>query len=231
VVTRAFTALAGAMLGLLLLRRLADGSSTALVQSWYSPVLLAAGLALAALAAFTAAQCIRPGGRWRVRTSPGAAVLALAVFVPVAVGLAVTPRPLGSTSLKDDSGFVGGARLSGASTRPAPEDRNLYQLAYELQSTALATLIGDPVDVIGFVHHGKEPRPGRFYAARFVVACCVADAVGVTVPVAWQGAATLGRDTWVRVVGRIGVDAEGAPIVVAASVEPIGAPANPYIYP
>jgi uncharacterized membrane protein YcgQ (UPF0703/DUF1980 family) len=68
-------------------------------------------------------------------------------------------------------------------------------------------------------------------AARFVVACCIADARGVALPVDWPGGEKLPRDSWVRVEGEVGLAANGEPFIRARTVTTIDAPSNPYLYP
>ncbi|MEJ5221819.1 MAG: TIGR03943 family protein, partial [Tepidiforma sp.] len=92
-------------------------------------------------------------------------------------------------------------------------------------------IAGQPVDVIGFVFRKPDDPPDRLRVARFVVACCIADAQGFTLPVAWKDAGALTNDQWVRVEGRVGIGPDGEPVVLAAAVTPIEAPQNPYIYP
>ncbi|WP_322795902.1 TIGR03943 family putative permease subunit [Tepidiforma sp.] len=215
-------------LGLLLAWRLADGSARNLVQGWYVPVLAVTAAALVVLAAWAAVPALRR----RERTSlpgPGGLFAAALVALPVIVGAATVPQALGSGRL-DPAGT--GARQFGAAASAAdPAARNVYQWAYEFETAEPAAIVGQPVDVIGFVYRAQDEPAGQFQVARFVVACCIADAQGFTLPVAWKDAASLANDQWVRVSGRVGIGPGGEPVVLASSVEPIEVPKNPYIYP
>ncbi len=227
-VRRAGYGAAAGGLGLLIAWRLLDGTARNLVQGWYVPVLWVTAAALLALAALGLAAGFRcPAGRARVT---GAGVLTAAfIGLPLILGALYTPRPLASASL-DLSATA--ARQFGASASAAdPARRNIYQWAYEFETADPAAIAGQPVDVIGFVFRRPGDPPDRLRVARFVVACCIADAQGFTLPVAWKDAGALANDQWVRVEGRVGISPDGEPIVLAASVTPIEAPQNPYIYP
>ncbi len=220
--------LGGAALALLLAWRLADGSARNLVQGWYVPVLwvTAALLLLAAAAALPGA--LRRGERRGLPTAAGALGAAL-VALPLLLGAAFQPRPLSSSNL--DLAGTSARQFAAPASAADPATRNIYQWAYEFENASAAELAGLPVDVVGFVYRAAEDPPDRFRIARFVVACCIADAKGFALPVAWRDAAALPPDQWVRVTGRVGTAPDGSPLILAASVEPIEVPRNPYIYP
>jgi uncharacterized repeat protein (TIGR03943 family) len=231
-VREAFGALGAAVLGLAIVLRLADGSAGALVQAWYFPVLLASAVVLLGLATVAAVRALRSGWRWDMRAGRWSAVTAGLVALPAVLGLLFQPQPLGSATLNRDAGMGATRQFSMSAGTADPTQRNLYQWAYEFATAPPSALIGSPVDIIAFVYHGREePQQGMFLAARFVVACCVADAAGFTLPVQWRGAAELRSDEWVRVTGRVAAGPDGALVIHAESVESISAPSNPYIYP
>lgn len=231
-VSGATAGLGGALLGLLVALRLQDGSYAALVQRWYGPVLGASAVVLLALAALVALQTMRNRGTWRANVTPGAAAMVALAGLPIVLGFAYKPAPLTSDSLETLSdGGRSSLQFSTTAAGSPAATRNVYQWAYEFATADPGTLLGDSVDVIGFVYHGDAPQADRFEVARFVVACCVADARGFTLPVRWAGSADLERDSWVRVQGRVGTDPDGALVILAGTVETIGTPANPYIYP
>lgn len=232
-VGKALAGLGSGALGLLIALRLIDGSYTALVQGWYEPVLLVTAAALIALGALASIQAAREGNTSpRPRLTAGAfGIIALAA-IPVVIGFAYEPRPLGSDSLETLEGD-GRSSLQFSSTAASsdPSQRNVYQWAYEFANTDPAEILGDDVNIKGFVYHPDDAEEHIFEVARFVVACCVADARGYTLPVSWDGAAELPSDQWVDISGRIGTGPDGSPVVLADSVEHIEPPANPYIYP
>ncbi len=231
-VRTALMALGGAALAGLLGLRLADGSASSLVQSWYLPVLLASALILGALALAAGFGALRTPGAPRTFSVRPTALLSIGLVAGVIVlGLAFKPEPLGSASLQvDDSGLSESFNFSN-SARADSDQRNVYQWAYEFATAPPVQLSGQAVDLIGFVHHPGDSAENRFTIARFVVACCVADAQGFTLPVEWPEAETLAEDRWIHLVGTVEMDASGRPVIRAQTVDAIAAPSNPYIYP
>lgn len=228
----AMAAFGGALLGLLIAVRLGDGSYASLVQGWYRPVLIATSAVLLVMASLVATQLIRTRARWQAKPSWQGIAMATLTAVPLILGFTYRPSPLGSASL--DSPQDGGAnsvQFSASASSPDAANRNIYQWAYEFVTAPPGSLIGNSVDVVGFVYHGEAAPQDEFEVARFVVACCVADAMGYAVPVLWAESAGLPQDRWVRVRGRVGVSPGGDLIILAEAVEPVAAPSNPYIYP
>jgi uncharacterized repeat protein (TIGR03943 family) len=91
---------------------------------------------------------------------------------------------------------------------------------------ALLLRQGEAVRLVGLT---MSPRDDRFELTRFVVSCCVVDASVVQVPV--LGAPGGEEGAWVRVDGRLGIDAEGKPAIQADSVAPAAQPDPPYLSP
>lgn len=226
-VRQALLGAGGIALGGLIALRLGDGTAGYLVQSWYEPILMASALVLVVLAAISGAPVLRSGAWAATRVTPGGLLTGVLVAAPILAGLVMKPEPLGAGNLSiGDSArqFSASAALANAG------ERNLYQWAYAFETEDPASLTGADIEVVGFVYQ-PEAAAGRFMVARFVVACCVADAQGFTLPVQWKDAGNLANDQWVRIEGRIGITPEGTPIVQATLIELIEAPSNPYIYP
>ncbi|MGE3074555.1 MAG: TIGR03943 family protein [Dehalococcoidia bacterium] len=221
-------AFAAVSLGGLVAWRLWDGSANALVQNWYLPILLISALVLAGLA-FAAVWADRDSTSKAPRFTPAGGIAVLLVALPILVGVTFQPAPLGSGSLDQDP--LAGRHFSASAASSDVTLRNVYQWAYEFQTRPPAELTGEPVEVVGFVFHKDGTPPDTFLVARFVVACCVADAQGFALPVQWKDAASLPEDHWVRVRGRVATAADGTAVVAATQVEEIDAPSNPYIYP
>lgn len=226
-VRHGLAAAGGAVLGALFLLRLADGTAGYLVQSWYEPLLAATAAGLVALGASAGLAARRDGLSWSWRATPGGLLTAGLVSLPIVIGIGLRPEPLGSRSLAEGEGVRQFGTLVGVANSA---ERNLYQWAYAFETEDPAALAGEAVDVVGFVYRPGAGE-GRFMVARFVVACCVADAQGFVLPVQWKNEGELKDDQWVRILGRVGTSADGRPIVQATSVELIEAPSNPYIYP
>jgi len=73
-----------------------------------------------------------------------------------------------------------------------------------------------------------------FLVSRFAVTCCSADAMAIGLLVRWPEAASLESNAWVRVRGPVEVGSlrgNPTPLVAAASLEGVEAPAQPYLYP
>mgnify|MGYP001771096359 CR=1 FL=1 len=220
---------AAAAFAALLAWRLADGSARNLVQSWYVPILWSTALVLLALAAIAIATSLRQRHTERFRLRPVGLVAAAFIALPLLLAALFQPRPLASTNL--DLAATAARQFGSSAAGGDPATRNVYQWAYEFETADPVAIAGLPVDVVGFVHRASDDPADHFRIARFVVACCIADAKGFTLPVLWKDASTLANDRWVRVTGRVGTGPDGQPIVLAANVDPIEAPQNPYIYP
>jgi len=227
VVKSGWLALASLLLALLLGLRLADGTAGFLVQEWYLPILLVTAIAFAGFALWAALPSLRERRTAFSRPTGAGMLTAALVGVPLALGFAYKPEPLGSGSLGGESSV----RDFAAAASADPAVRNIYQWAWEFQTADPATIVGDPVEVIGFVYNHPDDAPGTFRVARFVVACCIADAQGFSLPVQWKDSTLLSSDRWVRVAGRVATSPSGEPVIQATSVEEIDPPANPYIYP
>lgn len=218
-----------ALLGALLVLRLVDGTAGYLVQGWYIPVILASAAILIGLAVLAAVPALRSSERFAIQPTAAGLLTAAMVGFPVVLGLVFQPRPLGTASLDTDS--VSARQFSASAAAADPARRNIYQWAYEFETADPATIVGDEVEVIGFVFHKDGDPADRFLVARFVVACCIADAQGFSLPVQWSAARDLANDQWVRVLGRVTTAPDGALIIQATEIEPVEAPSNPYIYP
>lgn len=92
------------------------------------------------------------------------------------------------------------------------------------------TWLNRPVQTVGRVQSCGEP--GRFTLYRFLVVCCAADSIPLTMPVVVEDAPTqppLPADAWVRVTARLVRCRDGKEVLRAERVEMIDAPANPYL--
>jgi putative membrane protein len=167
----------------------------------------------------------------------------LVALLPVALGLAVTPRALGSSSLGGDQvsslllAFAPGASppasappvpVPPASTA-APLDDVPGLLAYLREAGASGT--GRRVRATGLMLRGDGLGPGEFALLRFAIAHCVADARPLGLLVVASGA-EVPIDRWVEIEGVLAArERDGASLVtiVADRVAPVDEPANPYL--
>jgi uncharacterized repeat protein (TIGR03943 family) len=152
--------------------------------------------------------------------------------LPLLVGTLVPARPLGAGALSGaafDVSIVPGMDVPDDDTH----EWNLLQWATAL-SVRGDELQGREADIVGFVYHDPARQFDGFFAVRYVVTCCTADGNGAGLPVVWKGGAALPPDSWVRVRGKLGttvLKGQAEPALIAAVVDPVPQPANPYLYP
>jgi uncharacterized repeat protein (TIGR03943 family) len=203
-----------------------DGRLDLLLRAVFHPLVGLAGAGLAALAVAQLAQGLprARGARERVRPSERALVAATALLT-VAV-LAWPPAPsfsdLASQRPRDNT-----AEEELAFVLP-PSQRSLTAWVRLLRAQPDPELFaGDPVRISGFVW----PVPGEPpQLARLLVRCCLADAAPVGLPVRWPAGSQPRADQWLRLEGRMAVEAgpDGDRLVVVPRrIEPIARPARP----
>jgi uncharacterized repeat protein (TIGR03943 family) len=160
----------------------------------------------------------------------------LVVAIPLALGLLIPSRPLGSAAVAGNIS-INAAAVSNASTAftSDPLQWNVLDwLRAFHNSTDMNSFNGKQADVIGFVYREASFPKNQFMVARFAISCCVADASAIGLPVTWDKAGDFPADTWIRVKGTFQVgDFRGdtAPILMADSIEKVSQPAHPYLYP
>lgn len=162
----------------------------------------------------------------------------LVVALPVLLGVLIPTRPLGASVVANK-----GLRISS----PVRSDEANYLLLLEVppeNRTILdwlqifgsaqdpASLIGESVDVIGFVYRDPRLPDGQFMISRFTLTCCVADAFAVGMVVDSSDAATYAENTWVRVQGTLGlsaVESQVIPRIKVDKIQVVSEPAQPYL--
>jgi uncharacterized repeat protein (TIGR03943 family) len=255
---RSLQSLVLAALGLFLLQKLWSGTLFWYINQRFALLVLLAAMAFLALArvvlpaprapAAATGKAGAPGPAHDHTPHPadddahgGAARVwgLLLVALPVIVGVLVPARPLGSRAVAN-KGINITAPLTAGATAPvqralAPTDRTVLDWVRAFNAAGdPQTFAGEPADVVGWVYHDARLPADQFLVSRFAVTCCAADAVAVGVLVRWPGAARLDNDAWVRVTGPVEVDlfaGRATPLVTAAGVEGVAAPAQPYLYP
>jgi uncharacterized repeat protein (TIGR03943 family) len=95
---------------------------------------------------------------------------------------------------------------------------------------ALVARAGSEVTFVGFVDRDDDMPADEFMLTRFMISCCVADALTVQVRVTGAPPGKFSPDDWVRVTGAI-YPVEREIIVDAASVEAVPRPKDPYLNP
>lgn len=153
------------------------------------------------------------------------------VAVPVVVVLALPPASLSS--------FAAGRRSSFASAAFAPSvediatgDLSLSDVAGAVRSeeamAALAARAGAEVSFIGFVTRTPDTPADEFVLTRFLISCCVADALSVQVRIVDAPPGRFKADDWVRVTGNL-YPLEDEVVIETIEVVPIERPKHPYL--
>jgi uncharacterized repeat protein (TIGR03943 family) len=152
------------------------------------------------------------------------------VVLPVVAILTLPPTSLGSFAASRrslSSGFVtsapsleAGGEVTLASVAAAGWSRDAQR--------SLVQRAGSQVTFEGFVARRDGQAADEFMLTRFIVSCCVADAISVQVRVVGAPPGQFEDDDWVRVSGSF--YPVGREVVVDASeIEPIPQPDHPYL--
>jgi putative membrane protein len=155
------------------------------------------------------------------------------LMLPVVVVLALPPASLGSFAAARRSSITGAGFSS--STEDISSGRlTLIDIAGALRSPkgmrALASRAGSEVSFVGFVTRAPEMGADEFLLTRFVISCCVADALSVQARVVGVPPGEFDNDDWVRVEGSL--YPLGREVIVDASeVTRIAKPEAPYLSP
>ena len=156
-----------------------------------------------------------------------------AIVLPVVLTFALPPASLGSFAASRRSSFVSSGYSSTAADIESGE-LTLVDVAGALRSReamqALVKRAGSEVSFIGFVARDAGMPADEFMLSRFLVSCCVADALSIQVRIVGAPPGKLAEDDWVRVTGAM--YPLGREVIVDASeVEPVERPKRPYLNP
>ena len=169
---------------------------------------------------------------------------ALAVLaLPVALGMA-PEQPLGSAALGNREVAVAGlpptaltSKTGRRVTRVAaaePAARSMLDWLVEFHvADDPERFAGQGAQITGFVHRDVHLGPDQVQLSRFLLSCCVADAMPIGIVVQAPELATVPDDQWLTVAGRFVVGEIGGqrmPVLVADEVVPIEPPPVPYLY-
>jgi putative membrane protein len=155
------------------------------------------------------------------------------VAAPVVVVLALPQGALGSYAASRRSSFVGAGFVTSAED-VATGELSLVDVAGAVRSeegmTALVRRAGTEVSFVGFVVRDAGMPADEFMLTRFMISCCVADALGVQVRVVGAPPGQFEEDDWVQVTGAI--YPLGREVAVDASdVVAVHRPKHPYLTP
>ena len=162
------------------------------------------------------------------------------LLLPVLLGWLVPAKPLGTSALANRELNVSletALNLSLGTVRQAVEERELTILdwisAFQVDPDG-SSFIGETADLTGFVYRRANLPPDMWLLSRFVVTCCVADAMPVGLMVRAPDFAPPENDEWVRVTGQFAIetdDGQRVLVLIADSITEIPMPQLPYLYP
>jgi uncharacterized repeat protein (TIGR03943 family) len=162
------------------------------------------------------------------------------IALPIILGLLIPPKPLGAAAMSNREIGIGSVtsatapKTSQVLARSGVEKNVLDWLIDFRLSKDPAAFNDQEAKVIGFVYRDDRFGEDKFMVSRFVISCCAADAAPLGLVAQWPETGSLANDTWVEVKGRFQAgefDGEPTPILVAETVTPTDAPAQPYLYP
>lgn len=195
--------------------------------AWVVPV-GATILTLAFLGRLTSLRAAGPE-----RFSPMEAVGYFVLVFPVIIVFVLPPTALTSFAASRRSSISGAGFVTSAGDVSAG-DLSLVDLAGAMRTeegrAALVKRAGDEVSFIGFVAREEGDSADEFTLTRFVVSCCVADALSVQVRVAGAPPGRFKEDEWVQVTGNLYPLAQEA-VVDATEIVRVPRPKRPYISP
>src|SRR5271157_1372231 len=164
----------------------------------------------------------------------------LVLAVPLLLGTVFPAKTLDS-SIVANKGVDSRAPLSKISNAAvtsvslASTQRSVMDWVGDFNSTSdLSAFQNQQADVTGFVYHDVSLGKNQFLVSRFVVTCCVADAIALGMVVDWPGGDKMPDNIWVEVQGPVYVAELGGqklPGITAQSVKTIQTPDQPYIFP
>ncbi|MDP9223899.1 MAG: TIGR03943 family protein [Actinomycetota bacterium] len=154
------------------------------------------------------------------------------LLLPLVIVVALPPAALGSFALDRRSDLIGGGFAGSADVSRGPI--TLIDVASALGSPAamrsLVRRAGSRVTFMGFVSRTPGMAADQFELTRFVITCCVADALSVQVHVVDAPPGRFSPNDWVEVTGNL-YPLNNEVLVAASSVIPITRPTHPYLSP
>jgi uncharacterized repeat protein (TIGR03943 family) len=155
------------------------------------------------------------------------------IVLPVVVVTALPPASLTSYAASRRSSFASGGLATSAADISTGE-LSLADVAGGLRSRegmrALVTRAGSDVTFTGFVTRDPGQPADEFILTRFMISCCVADALSIQVRVVGAPPGGFKPDDWVQVAGQM--YPLGREVIVDASeVRAVPKPKHPYLNP
>ncbi len=155
------------------------------------------------------------------------------IVVPVVFVLGLPPASLSSFAASRRSSFSSAGFTTSAAELQEGE-LSLADVAGALRSeeamNALVDRAGEEVTFTGFVTRESAMPADEFVLTRFLISCCVADALSVEARVVGAPPGEFEQDEWVRVKGNF-YPLGGEVIVDASEVVKVPRPKKPYLNP
>lgn len=160
------------------------------------------------------------------------------LFFPLLLGVLIPARPLGA-SVAEQRGVSQSLPLAAGGSAPVslelePHNRSILQWlwAFEVLDDP-DSLSGQQASIQGFTFTNPDLPDDYFMVGRFIVSCCVADAVVVAIAVQppADGEVPAG---WVHVQGQVeisDINGKDTLMINATQINPIDEPDQPYLYP
>lgn len=240
---RTFQAMILFGLGFFLLNRLFTGQLLVYIHQRYLWLVFPAAFGLLAMAYFLfnrrpLSQPIESGYLTEEEASPNAHWRLLFMLIPLFFGIVIPVSPLdaeaaASRRVQQSLTFSTNPDQSADILELAPETRSILEWLWIIDlSDDKSQLEGQPVDVEGFVLLDENLPEGQFLIARFVISCCVADAIPIGMPVDQGDIDEPVNEGWVRVRGYIETSQQtpGSVLIIASEITPIERPDQPYLY-
>ena len=155
------------------------------------------------------------------------------IMIPVVTVVSLPPASLGSFAASRRSSLTSGSFVSSAEDIASGE-LSLIDVSGATRSReamrALVQRAGETVSFTGFVTSDSTTPPNEFVLTRFLISCCVADALSAEVRVVGAPPGKFKEDEWVRVEGAM--YPLGREVIVDASeVVGVERPKRPYLSP
>jgi len=242
---RTFQALILALSGFYLIEQVWSGRILFYINQRFVLLVLLAGIALIGLAQVALQERKRgqPGQAGHEHEHGGSPVSMASLawmVIPLALGVLVPVRDLGTSALPNrgiqvNSPFTLQSSINASALERLPGQRTVLDWIRAFQAESNPhTLDGEGADVIGFVYHDPRLSADQFLVGRYTVACCIADAAAIGISVNWEQASSLADNQWVRVQGTIAtgeLEGQAVPVINADQILPIPMPDQPYLFP
>jgi uncharacterized repeat protein (TIGR03943 family) len=155
------------------------------------------------------------------------------VVLPVVAVLVLPPTALGSYAASRRSTTAGGFVVASEEqiTEGPLELVDVAAGAWSRDAMrALVRRAGSPVDFVGFVTRRPGTAADEFVLTRFIISCCVADALSIQIRVVGVPPGRFAEDQWVRVRGTF-YPVGREMLVDASEITAVPRPARPYLNP